>query len=366
MKSIKEKKKKESKKENIIKLISSIAKILESNRINYFFFEKNYCYLVDYDKEGSKILVKIYLDNFNTNFNYSFAIDNKTFKTLKDITGITEFKDNEEYLIIKTKNNEIEIPKTLYDAKISDDYKNIEYKNEIFFNDTVIYHFKVLDSLLDSDDEKSFNKICFDFRNERLVATNGYSLTAFNKVLSQKDLAFCLQREIIKILILLDTSFTLYYTDDYYLIKAKNVEIKGKFLNEMEYNFVLDNLSKEYFYSFKYNTKDLINYINIFSKSREEKRQDWKHFAFSIRDNILYLENIKYDYIDKKVEVLNKVKLLEVEKKVDDYSIYLNQKYFLDVIKKLKDKEILISLPYNHYVLLIEFENGFNLLCAKT
>jgi hypothetical protein len=356
MKCIKEKKEKENKKENLIKLICNVAKILESN---YICFENNYCFFEIDDKEKNKIQVKIYLEN--ANFKNSFAVDYKELKTLQNISEITEIKDNEKYMIIKTKENEIEISKRLHDIKMSNTYDNIEYKNEVFFNNSIIYHLKVLDSVLDTDDD-GFNKVCFDFKNSRLVATNGKSLTAFN-VLTQKDLAFCLQREIIKILIHLDTSFTLTYTDDYFNIKAKNIEIKGKFLRAIDYLFVFDFLNRDYFYSFKYNTKELINYINLFSRSREDNWY-WKDFGFCIRDNILYLENIKYDSIDNKVEVLNKIKLMELKEKVDDYSIYLNQKLFLDVIKKLKDKEILISLPKNDYVIIIEFENGINFLCA--
>jgi hypothetical protein len=357
MKSIKEKKEKENKKEKLIKLICNVAKIFESD---YIYFEKNYCFFEIDDKEKNKIQVKIYLEN--SNFKNSFAVDYEQLKTLQNISEITEIKDNEKYMIIKTKDNEIEIFKRLHHITMSNTYNNIEYKNEIFFNNSIIYHFKALDSVLDSDDDDGFNKICFDFKNSRLVSTNGKSLTAFN-TLTQKDLAFCLQREIIKILILLDTSFTLTYTDDYFMIKANNIEIKGKFLGAIDYLFVFDFLNKDYFYSFKYNTKDLINYINLFSRSRDD-HWNWKDFGFSIRDNILYLENIKYDTIDKKAEVLNKVKLLELKEKVDDYSIYLNQKLFLDVIKKLKDKEIKISLPKNDYVIIIEFENGINFLCA--
>jgi hypothetical protein len=356
MKSIKEKKKKENKKENLIKLICNIAKILESN---YICFENNYCFFEINDEEKNNLQVKVYLEN--TNFKNSFAVDYKELKTLQNIPEITEMYDNIEYMIIKTKDTEIELTKRLHNINISNTYDNIEYKNEIFFYNSIIYHLKVLDSVLDTDD-KEFNKICFDFKNSRLVATNGYSLTALN-TLTQKELAFCLQREIIKILILLDTSFTLTYTDDYFMIKNKNIEVKGKFLGAMDYLFVFDFLNREYFYTFKYNTKELINYINLFSRSRNE-HWNWKDFGFTIRDNILYLENIKYDSIDKKIEVLNKVKLLELKEKVDDYSIYLNQKLFLDVIKKLKDKDILISLPKDHYVIIIEFENGINFLCA--
>ncbi len=356
MKSLKEKKEKENKKENLIKLICDIAKILESN---YIYFENNYCFFELYDEEKNNLQVKVYLEN--TNFKNSFAISYKEFKTLQNIADITEIKDNRKYMIIKTKDNEIEISKKLYDINLSNTYDNIEYKNEIFFNNSIIYHLKVLDGILDTDDNE-FNKVCFDFKNSKLVATNGKSLTAFN-TLTQMDLAFCLQREIIKILILLDTSFTLAYTDDYFLIKAKNIEIKGKFLKTIDYLFVFDFLNKDYFYSFKFNTKELINYINLFSKSRDE-HWNWKDFGFSIKDNTLYLENVRYDTIDNKVKVLNKIKLLELKEKVDDYSIYLNQKLFLDVIKKLKDKEIKISLPKDDYVIIIEFENGINFLCA--
>ena len=249
-----------------------------------------------------------------------------------------EIKNIEENYKITNNVNEIIIKDSIREVRLTKRYEDKEievvkdYENEIKF-DNLNSYFKVLFNLTKSKDNTYYDMIHFNFKENHLVATTGYSLFIFHNVFSfQKDLSFSINFKVFEILSYLDTDFTLYYEEDNFKIKSKNIEIVGSFLIFPNYIEILNDLSKkEYLKPIKVNRKDLIKYIKelsiIYGKT--------KIFSFYINNRELFIEDINKN---------RKIKIANTDNDIE-YRNYFAANYLIELIKDLKDKDIELYLP---------------------